>query len=341
MNLLMKKKIFFTVFAIAGIVALWIIFKTIPYKEILDTFSSASIKAVIGFIAVSIALIATLTWRWKIILNSQKINVPFHNALAYKFIGYSISYLTPSAKLGGEPVRAGLLTRHGVKFSKALSSIIIDKTIEFGTSALFFFIGVLTVLFKLALPEETGIILLVFAIIFLGSMIFVYQRLTTGRGVIKKIIWGLGLHRIKKVRNSEKEIESFEKLIIKFFQKDKADFFMAFGVSLLTWILMFLEYKMAGLILGIDLSFLMIFLIVSFVGAAILIPVPMAIGALEASQVGVFSLFDMKAAAGVALALIIRARDIMWTIIGLLFLSYYGLKVSTTIKKTYVLKNKK
>ncbi|MFH1770561.1 MAG: lysylphosphatidylglycerol synthase transmembrane domain-containing protein [archaeon] len=329
----MKKKIFLSLSIIAGIVALWIIFKAIPYGDILDAFSSANIKSILGFVAVSVALISTLTWRWKIVLNSQKVNVPFHNVMAYRFIGYSISYLTPSAKLGGEPVRAGLLTRHGVKFSKALSSIIIDKTIDFATSALFFFIGALTVLFQIALPKETSIIMMTFAVIFLSTMIFVYQRLASGKGFIKKLIWGLKLDRFKKIRKSERKIESFEKLVIKFFKKDKTYFLLATGVSLLAWILMFLEYKFAGLILGINLSFLMIFLIVSFVGVAILIPVPMAIGALEASQIGVFSIFDMKNAMGVALALIIRARDLAWTLIGLILLSYHGLKISTTIKK--------
>lgn len=321
---------------LSGIVALWVIFKFISINEIIQSFASASIKSVIGFLMVSIALICVLSWRWKVILKSQNIEVPYYNVLSYRLIGYGISYLTPSAKLGGEPVRAALLTRHNIKFSKALSSIIIDKTIDLSTAALFFFMGILTVLFSLTLPEGTGIILLVFATIFLATMIFVYQRLSSGKGIIKQIVQILKLQKIKKLNLTKRKIESFEKLIIKFFREDKTDFLLAIGISLLAWILMFLEYKFAGLIVGVDLSFLELFLVVSFVGIAFLIPIPMAAGSLEASQVAVFSMVGRESSEGVALALLIRARDLMWSLAGMILLSYYGIKISSTIKSSYV-----
>jgi len=332
----MKKKIFISLSIVVGIVALWMILKVIPFKEIINSFQSGTPDAIIGYLIVSIFLMAVLAWRWKIILKSQGIEVPFHNTLAYRFIGYGISYLTPSAKLGGEPVRAALLTRHGIKFPKALSSIVIDKTIEVSSSALFFFIGVLIVLFRFALPEQTEITMLLFAIAFLSLMVFVYQRMASGKGFIASSCRLLKLHKIKKLNLSEKKLESFEELIIKFFQKDKKDFILALIASFISWVLMFFEYKLAGLILGYNFSFLAIFLIVSFVGVAVLIPIPMAIGSLEASQIAVFTMLNIKSAAGVALALLVRARDLMWSVIGMLFLSYYGIKISQTIKKSYV-----
>ncbi|MFH1589456.1 MAG: lysylphosphatidylglycerol synthase transmembrane domain-containing protein [archaeon] len=336
----MNKKFLISVSILAGIAALWMIFKFISIDEIFNAFGSASIKNIISFLVVSIALICTLSWRWKVILKSQNIEVPFYNVIAYRLIGYGISYLTPAAKLGGEPVRAALLTRHGVKFPKALSSIIIDKTIDFSTAALFFFMGILTILFSLTIPEGTGILLLVFATVFLATMIFIYQRLSSGKGIIKKIVHGLRLHKIKKLKLTERKIESFEKLIIKFFREDKTDFLLTIGISLLAWVLMFLEYKFAGLIIGQDLSFLAIFLIVSFVGVAFLIPIPMAMGSLEASQLAVFSMLAIKNASGVALAFVIRARDLMWSLAGMILLSYYGIKISSTLKKGYDIKDK-
>jgi len=61
------------------------------------------------------------------------------------------------------------------------------------------------------------------------------------------------------------------------------------------------------------------------VGFAYIIPVPAALGALEAGQASLFSLVGLGAGVGVVLSLLIRVRDIMWTFIGLSYLSLHGL----------------
>ncbi|NQU97885.1 flippase-like domain-containing protein [Candidatus Woesearchaeota archaeon] len=332
----MKKKSLIALSVIAGLVALWIVFKIIPFQEIVENFHNANPIHIIFFLISSCLIMIALAWKWKVVLKSQNIKIPFSHLFAYRLIGYGISYLTPSAKLGGEPVRAALLSRHGIKFSRALSSVVIDKTIEVASSALFFFIGVLIVLFKFALPGQTEITMLLFAIVFLVLMIFVYHRMASGKGFIRSLCKTLRLHKIKKVDISEKKLEEFEKRIIKFFKQDKKDFLLAFIACFVSWIFMFLEYKMATLILGYNLSFTTLFLIISFVGAAFIIPIPMAMGTLEASQIAVFTMMSIKSAAGVALAFIIRIRDLLWSIIGMLLLSYYGVKISKTIEKSYI-----
>ena len=278
---------------------------------------------------------ATLVWKWQVVLKSQNIKISFINLFTYRLVGYGISYLTPSAKLGGEPVRAALLSRHNVSFSKALSSVVIDKTIEVASSALFFFIGVLIVLFRFALPGQTEITMLLFAIAFLFLMVFIYHRLSSGKGFIRSLCKRLKLDKIKNIDITEAKLELFEKRIIKFFKEDKKDFIMTFVASFMSWVFMFLEYKMAALILGYNLSFMILFLIISFVGAAFMIPIPMAVGSLEASQVAVCTMMNIKSAVGIALAFIIRIRDLMWSSMGLLLLSYFGVKISQTIESEY------
>lgn len=329
----MKKKIFLGLSLIAGIVALWIILKVIPINEIILSFSQASRFVVISYILVSTGLMASLAWRWKVILKTQKIDIPFLTVFAYRIIGYGISYLTPAAKLGGEPFRAGMLTRHNVDFPKALSSVVIDKTIEVSANGLFFFVGAIIALFNFTLPTEAQIILLSVAIGFLVIALLFYQRMASGQGFIKQLCLKLKLHRFKSFK--QHKLEKFENRLIKFYKEDTKEFVLSVLLSLLSWMFMFLEFKFALLILGHDVSFKAIFLIVTFVGAAVLIPVPMALGALEASQLAVFRLLNLKTAGAVALAFLVRARDLAWTFLGMALLSYYGFKVSKTIKKTY------
>ena len=334
----MKKKYFLPLIAI-GVIAFAVILRTFKIEEVWKFIRQGKPEFVIGYVAVSVALMLVLAWRWKIVLKSQKLDVPLYRLFMYRLTGYGISYLTPSAKMGGEPVRASLLQKHGIKFSKGLSSVVIDKTIEIAASGIFFFIGVITVLFRFALPVQTESMMLVFAVLFLTLVIFIYHRMVSGKGLIVSAFKLLRLGKINKFKDSEKKLVKFENLIIKFFQEDKKDFLLSIAISLFSWVLMFFEYKFAALIIGYNLSFGVLFLIVTFVGAAFLIPIPMALGTLEAGQVLVFSLINIKSAAGVALSLIVRARDLLWAVTGLLLMSYLGMEATEVIKSEY--KNEK
>jgi len=324
---------------IAGIIALWLILKAIPILKIIDLFNHANTTHIVLYILVSNLIMIALAWRWQIILKSQKINVSIFKLFLYRLVGYGISYLTPSAKLGGEPVRAALLSRDGIDFSRGLSTVVIDKTIEIATSALFFFLGVLIMLFVYALPGNTGIMLLLSAIIFLTVMGWIYHRMISGKGFIVSACKSLKLHKIKSLKIDEEKLENFEKMVIKFFQEDKKDFYMTILASFIGWILMFFEFKFAGLIIGINLSFEQIFLVVSFLGVALMFPIPMGLGSMELSQVTVFSIIGLDKAGGVAISFLVRTRDLIWSVIGLLLLSYYGLNIKKTIKKSYKLKS--
>ncbi|MBU0666308.1 MAG: lysylphosphatidylglycerol synthase transmembrane domain-containing protein [Nanoarchaeota archaeon] len=331
----MKKKLLILGSIVIGIIAFLLILKSVPLNEVWTSLKNAKPQHVIGYIIVSIGIMSAHTWRWKIVTSTQKLNIPFQKLLAYRIVGYGVSYLTPSAKLGGEPVRAALLTKHDLEFHEALSSVIIDKTIDIAACAVFFFIGVITLLFQFALPHETETLLLVFAIVFLTLMILLYKRLTSGNSIVEPICKVLGLTKLKGFQKSKQKIRSFEDLLVKFFKEDKTDFLITIVISGLTWILMFLEYKFVGLMLGINLPFIAIFLIVCFVGVAFVVPIPMAVGSLEASQLIAFSIAGLKTTSGLGLSLIVRVRDLLWSLLGIILLSYYGLNIKSTMKKLY------
>ena len=102
---------------------------------------------------------------------------------------------------------------------------------------------------------------------------------------------------------------------------------------------MFFEYKFATMLLGLDIGAVEIFFIVTFIGLAILFPIPMAVGVLEAGQVSAFALIRLNASAGVALAFLVRMKDIIWALIGLVLLATYGFHVGKVVRKKYGDKN--
>jgi uncharacterized membrane protein YbhN (UPF0104 family) len=61
-------------------------------------------------------------------------------------------------------------------------------------------------------------------------------------------------------------------------------------------------------------------------GAAYIFPFPMAIGALEASQVTVFKIMKIPISSGIAMALLIRGKDLLFSFYGLIIYIYYKMK---------------
>ena len=102
---------------------------------------------------------------------------------------------------------------------------------------------------------------------------------------------------------------------------------------------MFIEYKLATMLLGINVGVVEIFFIVTFVGVALLFPIPMAVGVLEAGQLSAFALINLPANAGIALAFLVRMKDIIWAIIGIILLATYGFHVVKVVEKKYKSKN--
>jgi uncharacterized protein (TIRG00374 family) len=321
---------------IIGAICLVIVFLKIPVKESFSFFLKARFEYVLLFLLISLVIMISNSWRWWLILRSQGHKIPFFSLIGYKYAGFSISFLTPGPRMGGEAVSAGLLAKHKIKFTKALSSVIIDKSIDLSLSGVFFLIGAVTILVNFALPENLKILIIIVAVMMIMLVVYFYQQMLTGQDFFMKLFKVLQLHKLKNFNKYESKIKEFEDHIRVFYQRDKKEFIYACLLTALSWAFMFLEYKTALLMLGFNVSYLHIFFIFSFVGLAYLMPLPMAIGSLEAGQISAFSIFGMPSAGGVALSMLIRARDLLWSLIGLLVLSYYGV---TSVRRRKKKKN--
>lgn len=328
------KKSFALFSVLIGVLALWYIFSQISFESVLQTIENATWQQILLYIMIQIVMFFLLSYRWKLVLKSQGMkNVGLFKLNNYKLVGYGVSYITPTAKLGGEPVRAGLLSsREGMPFDKALSSVVIDKTLELTTSALFFVVGGIFMLLSFAIPKQLGLVVIIVSVFFVIIFGIFNYRMLIGKSFFLKTFQLLGLSKIKKFDSFRKKLRDFEKLVIKFYHKDRKFLLYTVLISLVAWCLMYFEFRTAGLMVGQMLSPLQIFLIFSFVGVAYLVPIPMALGALEAGQISVFSLIGVRSATGVAVSFIVRLKDIIISAMGLLLLTFYGLKFKEVVK---------
>ncbi len=319
----MKKGLLLVAGLLVGAALLIGVFFTFPFKDLLTLLLGLRLRYIFLYLIVSFGIFLLLVLRWHVICRSHGLRIPWWHLVGYRYVGHAISFITPGPKVGGEPARAALMKRDDVKLTVAFSTVIADKTIELTSFGLMFVFALGFALFTLDLsfPIEAGLgtaCLIVLVVISYG-----FIEMARGRDPVMRLFRLLRLHKIKWLRRYEKELRDFEKNIHGFYGDNKKAFWLAQGVSALAWTASLLEYRLLLLALGFTASFAQIFVIYSVVGAAYTLPVPLALGTLEASEASVFSALDFPAAAGAALALITRARDLLWTLVGFVLMGYY------------------
>jgi uncharacterized protein (TIRG00374 family) len=331
-----NKKFIIVLSAVLGIAATIILYRIVDIKEVINTLRHTTLILILLYILIQIIMLYIVTWRWKVVLDSQNVkHVKFSRLVKYVLVGRGIGFLTPSGKLGSEPVRAGLLSsKEDIKFEKAFSSVIIDRSIDVTTAVVFFVVGMfLMLLFFVASPIFSDIMVTLSIILLLFIFIFNY-RMLKGKKVFQHVFRFLKLNKLRKLKKFEQKLESVETLVIKFYHKDTNYFYQTLWISLLSWLLMFVEYKIAGNMVGQNLTPVQSFLIFSFVGIAYMMPIPMSLGALEASQISAFSIIGVGAATGLALSFLIRLKDFIMSMIGIVILGVYGINIKQTVQDT-------
>ncbi len=272
------------VFFAIGVVLIYFVYKQFPLQTILDTFTRANYGPISIFILTSIVIMALHAWRWDIILRTEEFKIPFHKIFLYKTVGFGISFITPFAKVGGEPLRAMLLGKHKVPFTKAMSSVVIDKIIDLATTGFMFALGVFIAINAIPLPSSMKIVLVVISVIFLIIIANVYYQLLSNKKMVINIFKTLRLHKIKKLQHLEKTLVDFDKRIIHFHKKRTKAFYKTVAISTLAWLLMFVEYKSVLWMFGYDLGLIQLFTIITIMGAAYVFPIPLALGVFEFGQ---------------------------------------------------------
>ena len=318
--------------AIVGIIIVILLFWYIRVEEILKAFRHFSFDKLILFLIVSIVMMLLHTLRWSIILRSQGCKVPFPKLFVYKLAGFGVSYITPAAHIGGEPVRAHLLSKnHDIEFKKSLSSVVIDKSLDLSLNGFFACIAILIILANFTVSKRTAELMALSFFAMAAAIYFFYHLTITEKGFFTTCFRLLGLNKWKATRKYEKDISDMESHLIYFFKYSKKGFRNVFLIFLLIWVLMFFEYKLALLLLGYNASFAAIFIFFSLVGLAYIIPVPAALGALEFSQSSASAILKLGRGIGLALSIIIRSRDMIWVFLGLSYLALHKINFKNIV----------
>jgi uncharacterized protein (TIRG00374 family) len=302
--------------------------------NIITQFLNAKWYLILGYIIVSIAIALGVTYKWMIVLDAYGVKLPFYTLFIYRLIGFAVGYVTPMSHVGGEPVRALLVGKQGIPYKVSFSAVLVDKLLEMFFNVGIFFLGALLIVNSSSFPlVARGTIFFISLLLIVGATLFSYNILKKKK-VFVPLLKLLRFNKRKNWKRLKKSANEFELLIEHFYANRKRHFQRSMLMNAILWALMFIEYKLALLILGHNANVFGIFLFLTGVGIAYSIPIPAALGVLELGQISAGALLGIQASIGVALAFLIRMRDIVWTILGLILLGAFHFNIFKLYEKS-------
>lgn len=279
----------------------------------------------VGFILTMVAAVLTFAGRWGRLLRTLGVGVRGARLVGYRMAGQSLSQLVPSGRLGGDPLRAWLLMQDRVGAAPAIASVAVDRTLEWGASMVFACVFA-SILVQRGVPGlEGAFVTVVSSTVALAVGLWVTgRRLESGAGLVSAVVRSTGLDRLGIVRGSLEvlaEAEADAATLV----RGRRGMAAAFGLGLAANALVLLEVHLLLAAFGLPAGPVAVAGALFATGAAHSVPVPGAIGTLEAAQMWVFSLLGYSPATGLAVGLALRLRELCWIVPGLVVVLVRGL----------------
>jgi uncharacterized protein (TIRG00374 family) len=313
-----------------GLVMAWYALKEVAWTPVWGLLARISPLAILILVAINLLMLPLMTARWWLILRSQGEPVGLLSTCAYRIAANAINYLTPGPHFGGEPLSVYLLHhRYGISLSSATTSVVIDRLLEFLASVLVLALCMITLIFVGSSPfKGSQGLFLVIAILALltGTLAVLFSG---GRPLSRSLLLLAGL-----CRNSFPSIfgttGSLTDLIVQgetqaesLFRHHGYHFLLANLFSLGHWFGIFTEFWLMSFFLGFPLSFSQLIAVVVVARLAFFTPLPAGIGVLETALPWMTATLGLGSGLGLSLCLIIRFRDLLFSLAGLVLTMKY------------------
>lgn len=314
-----KKTLMFILFLLLGIVLFGYSIYTSGIENIIKVLKEFSLMKFLFLVVLSFLNFYLYSLRWEIIVKAlfKEKHLTSSSFFWNRMAAYAISYVTPTAQMGGEPLRVMLIEEEGVPKRIAVSSTIIDKALEVSTLIVFISCGILVALFDSRLDMTSKMVMGSGASIMLLLVFWFYFTSIKNIGFFSSIYKFLHLKKIKKLQLLEQKLDTFEQEMNLFYKHHPRTLLGLLFISIITVLFILAEHFLIAWFMGIRLTFLQAFLSSTIPYFAYLMPVPGGLGVLEGGHATVFALMGVSINA-FAFVFIIRLRDFIFVLFGLI-----------------------
>jgi uncharacterized protein (TIRG00374 family) len=276
---------------------------------------------------ICVSIVDAVSWRWSLPAGVRS-RPPFHALVLSRMAGEAVNSVTPTATLGGEPVKAHLLHAFGVPSTDGLASIVVAKTSLTIAQSLFTALGFAAFLVFLGHGYVAGLLLvglLGVLVAFTYLLVRVQQRnpaMALWR-VLDRVIPHVGF-----VRRLEAGARAIDERLQDFYRGERGAFARATAWNFVGWVFGVAEVQVIVTLAGHPISWTEAFIIEAVAQPirAVAIVIPGGLGAQEWGGAAFCMYLGMPEPAAVTLWLLKRARETFFDVIGLGYLGWRSLR---------------
>jgi uncharacterized protein (TIRG00374 family) len=292
---------------------------TISLRDALVTLTQLGLEDLLLLAGINLLVLSTFAGRWWLLLYTQGQRLPYWRLLGYRITAFAISYFTPGSHFGGEPYQIYAVSHwHGVPTPISIAAVTLDKLLEMLINFGVLVAGVLALLLMGALAPWVEQQLALYSLLLLAIPCSLLAALWLGRHPLTAAVRVASkvLRRPLSQSGWAQALRQSESQAIWLCREHPRRVGLAFGVTLLTWVGVIGEFWLLTQMLGLSLSPLQAMTALVAARIAILLPLPAGLGALEASQALAMESLGVDPSFGLAIALVIRARDVVLGLVG-------------------------
>ena len=318
----MMKKALRIILILAGIVFFGgFIYRADPddISEMLSTLGWMTPLTLLPYLVVY--LVDTLGWYFAF-GEKYRSNLPYFMLFRIRWAGEALNNVVPSAYIGGEALKIYLLHKRRFSATDATSSVIIGKTLQITTQIVFIVLGSIAFLqygqagadLRQAMATALGVGLAMIALLFWLQKRGIFLTLL-------QLLHKLHLH-IRSLDAASRNLFDIDRQITTFYGSDTRNFLLSSGAYFGGWLLDTLDIFLVAYLLDVPIHWLQALAIEAFISVAKMMNVfvPGALGFQESGIIFLCRAVGLPEPFAFTYALIRRGRDLIFAIVGGVFL---------------------
>ena len=319
-----RRRILWTVNLALGLAALAWVLRQFG-RGALDVLSGRpSIALLVAFVVATLGAIVLSALRWQLVLRAFPAPPSLGPLFAFRAASQSFASILPGGRVGGEPLRVWYAMQAGVPTPIAITSVVVDRTLEMATG-LPFVIAFALVLATRNVPgiEQAAVGALVgMASLAFGALLGI-RRLRRG-GLLAPFVEALGRSRPGLAQHAGvvAQAEDAARVLV----DEPRRLAAALAVGVVADLLTLVQYACLLAAFGLPHAPIAVVAAVFASGAARMLPVPGAVGTVEAAQMWIFGVLGHPPEVGLAVGIATRLRDLVWTAPGFAYLLWRALR---------------
>lgn len=327
MTKLIKKNWTKVLTIIIGLLLFYVAFRLIKKEDLFLELGKLGFIKTAVFVLIGLFIFVFHAYRWKIILTHFGKSLPYGYIFKIKLMTYPLTFLTPTAYFGSEPLRVYYLTKDKkTESSIGWSSVLLEGFFEIFVQSLMMVFAAFYIISEFVLSRKAEVIIIISSVVWLIVLIWVLKKL-----VYEKRFLGAALRKLEKLEGLKntlfiRDAKAIDTYFISFFNLKNWFFWRALITSFIIFTIQIIEIWTLVWFLNLSLNLKDIFILRAIISLSAITPIPMFIGIAESLQLVFFSAYGLANFYAVLIPLVYRTSGLFYSTVGFILSIYNKVK---------------